>query len=180
MKILAFLSLLTAGLVVTQDMPAPTKPTDQHKWLHQLVGEWDVTIEAMGEGGGEGQQMESSESMRKLGELWVIGEGKAAAGGNEFRSMLTLGYDPAQKSFVGSWIDTVQTRMWVYRGSLDEEQKVLTLEAEGPSFSDPTKTTDYRDVIELKGPDHRTLTSSARGDDGEWITFMRADYRRTK
>jgi hypothetical protein len=122
--------------------------------------------------------LESSESVRKLGELWVIGEGKAAYGGTEFRSMITLGYDPAEKAFVGSWIDTIQTRMWTYRGSLDEQKKVLTLEAKGPSLTDPEKTTDYRDVIEMESPDHRTLTSSVRGDDGEWATFMRADYRR--
>ena len=178
MKILALLFVLTAGLVVTQDMPAPAKPTDQHKWLHQLVGDWDVTIEAMGEAGGEGQKMESSESVRKLGELWVIGEGKATFGGTEFRSMITLGFDPAEKAFVGSWIDTVQTHMWTYRGKLDEQKKVLTLEAKGPSFTNPGTMADYRDVIEMKSPDHRTLTSSVRGEDGEWVTFMRADYRR--
>jgi hypothetical protein len=74
----------------------------------------------------------------------------------------------------------VQTHLWVYEGRLDEERKVLTLEAEGPAFGEPGKTASYRDVIRVEGPDHKVLTSSMQVEDGDWVTFLRADYRRRK
>jgi hypothetical protein len=68
--------------------------------------------------------------------------------------------------------------LWTYVGKLDEGKKALTLAAEGPSHADPTKTAKYRDVIELKSADHRTLTSSVLGEDGTWTTYLTAAYRR--
>jgi len=55
---------------------------------------------------------------------------------------------------------------------------VLTLEAEGPDMAGAGKMAKYRDVIELKTPDHRVLTSHMLGDDGVWHQFMTAHYRR--
>ncbi|MDP8924634.1 MAG: DUF1579 domain-containing protein, partial [Chloroflexota bacterium] len=53
-----------------------------------------------------------------------------------------------------------------------------TLEADGPSFTDPSAMAKYRDVVELVSDDHRVLRSSVLGDDGEWHEFMTAHYRR--
>jgi hypothetical protein len=44
----------------------------------------------------------------------------------------------------------------------------------------PGKLARYQDVIEIKGADHRILTSRCLGDDGQWREFMKADYWRTK
>lgn len=38
----------------------------------------------------------------------------------------------------------------------------------------------YKDVIELKGDDHRLLTSHLLHDGGAWRRFMTAHYRRNK
>ena len=71
------------------------------------------------------------------------------------------------------------TCLWVYDGSLDAEEKVLTLNAEGPSCADDGKFVRYQDVIEVKSDDHRVMTSHSLGDDGKWHSFMTANYRRT-
>jgi Protein of unknown function (DUF1579) len=42
----------------------------------------------------------------------------------------------------------------------------------------PGKTTQYQDTIEFKSDDHRTLTARMLDDDGKWVQFMTADYRR--
>ena len=178
MKILAFALLLPLVASVPQDPPAPAQPTEQHRWLHQLVGQWTATAEASMGPGLPSMKMESSETVRSIGGLWIQGEGAATMNGKPFTWVVTLGYDEAKKAFVGNWIDTMATHMWVYRGTLDEAKKVLTLEAEGPSFTDPTKSAKYRDVIELKDKDHRTWTSSFLGDDGKWTSFMTAHFQR--
>jgi hypothetical protein len=57
---------------------------------------------------------------------------------------------------------------------------VLTLSAEGPVFGEEGKMAMYHDIIEIINPDHRTLKSEMLGDDGAWVTFMTAHYRRKK
>jgi len=159
-------------------VPAPR--VDEHAWLQQLVGEWTMKSETTMGPGQDPIHMESTESVRSIGGLWVIAEGKATFNGMSFTSLLTLGYDPEQKAYVGTWIDTLQTHLWTYRGELDAAKRVLSLSAEGPSFDDPSKLAKYRDAIELVSADHKVLTSSVMNDDGTWTTFLRADYRRKK
>jgi hypothetical protein len=72
----------------------------------------------------------------------------------------------------------MMTYLWVYDGSLDASGKVLTLYAEGPDFAAEGKMAKYRDVIEFKSDDHRTLTSHMLGDDGQWHEFIQAHHRR--
>ena len=182
MKALFLCSLLaisSVGASSVQDMPA-VELTPEHKWLKQLVGEWEVKAEATMAPGTEPIRMKSTEKMRAIGDLWVLGESTMDLGGTPQTSLLTIGFDPNQKAFVGTWVDTMQAHLWVYRGSLDEAKKKLTLAAEGPAFGDATKTAKYHDVIELVSPDHKVLTSSILGEDGKWTTFMRADYHRKK
>ena len=179
MKTIALVALFTVTTIAVQD-PQPDAPEPQHKWLQQLVGEWKVTTEASMGPGTEPMKMESTERVRAIGDLWVLAEGTADFAGKPFTSLMTVGYDPKQKAFVGTWVDSMHAHLWTYTGSLDEAKKVLTLSAEGPAFDDPTKTAKYRDAIEIVSKDHKRLTSSMLVADGKWETFMRADYTRTK
>ncbi len=101
-------------------------------------------------------------------------------GGDMATMLITLGYDPQNKRFVGTWIGSTMTWLCVYDGSLDAAEKVLTLEAEGPDFVVEGKLAKYRDVVEWKSDDHRVLTSHVLGDDETWNQFMTAHYRRKK
>ena len=56
-------------------------------------------------------------------------------GGGPATTLMTLGYDPEKKRFVGTWIGSMMTHLWIYDGALDAAGKVLTLDAEGPSFA---------------------------------------------
>jgi Protein of unknown function (DUF1579) len=81
---------------------------------------------------------------------------------------------------VGTFIRSMMTHLWVYDGELDRAGNKLTLDAEGPSFTEGGKPAKYRDAIEFKSDDHRVLTSHVLGDDGQWHGFMTAHYRRSK
>jgi hypothetical protein len=153
----------------------------EHQWLQRLVGEWTYETEAATEPGKPPEKLAGTESVRSMGGVWVLCEGSCEMpGGGTATTLMTLGYDPQKKRYVGTFIGSMMTYLWVYDGSLDAAEKVLTLEAEGPSFVAEGKLTKYKDAIELKSDDHRVLTSRALGDDGEWREFMKASYRRKK
>jgi hypothetical protein len=62
--------------------------------------------------------------------------------GGAATTMMTLGYDPHRKRYVGTWIGSMMTHLWVYGCELDASERVLTLNAEGPSvnFRSPRST----------------------------------------
>jgi hypothetical protein len=93
---------------------------------------------------------------------------------------MTLGYDTAKKCFVGTFIGSMMTNLWVYDGALDSTRTKLALDAEGPSLSGDGTMAKYQDTIEIKDANHRVLSSSVLGPDGKWQHFMTANYRRKK
>ena len=157
------------------------EPHAMHRWLQQLLGDW--TCESLADmGPGEPPaHSRGTEQVRALGGLWVLcdGAGSMPGGGGEARMLMTLGYDPDQQAFVGTWVGSMMTHMWVYRGTLDADQKVLTQETEGPSFKADGATMRYRDVITVVSANERTLTSFGQQPDGSWKQFMQAKYTRT-
>lgn len=156
-------------------------PQKEHQWLQQLLGEWTFETEAMMEPGKPPEKFAGSERVRSLGELWVLCEGQGEMpGGGTATTLMTLGYDPARKRFVGTFIGSMMTHLWAYDGALDPSGKVLTLDTEGPSFAGDGKMAKYQDVIEIKSADHRVLSSRVLGEDGKWQGFMTANYRRRK
>lgn len=156
-------------------------PQKEHEWLHKLMGNWSFESECIGEPGQPAEKHRGTETVKSLGGLWIVGESQGdMPGGGIAKMMITLGFDPQRNRFVGTWVGSMMTHLWVYEGELDAAGRVLTLNAEGPSFTDPGTRAKYQDIIELKSDDHRTLSSRALGDDGEWKHFMTAHYRRTK
>src|SRR4051812_41313590 len=132
------------------------EPQKEHQWLQKFVGEWTTEAEAIMEPGKPPMKFAGTDSVRTLGGLWVVCEGRSEMpGGGTGNTILTLGYDPVRKRFVGTFVGSMMTHQWVYDGELDAADKVLTLDTEGPSFTDPKKLVKYKDVMEFKADDHR-------------------------
>jgi len=155
------------------------EPQKEHAWLQQFVGEWTYEHEALMGPDQPPMKATGTESVRSVGDFWVVGESRGTMpDGGPATMIITLGYDPHKGRFVGTFIGSMMTHLWVYDGELDATGRILTLEADGPSWTDPGKTAKYRDVVEAVSDDHRLLKSSVLGDDGAWHEFMVAHYRR--
>ncbi|MGH8579489.1 MAG: DUF1579 domain-containing protein [Gammaproteobacteria bacterium] len=100
-------------------------------------------------------------------------------GGGTAATLMTLGYDPAKQRYVGTFVGSIMTDLWIYDDGIADE-KILTLNAQGPSCTGDGKLVKYQDQIEIKCDDHRVMTSHMLGNDGKWTGFMRANYRRKK
>lgn len=156
-------------------------PQQEHRWLQKFVGEWNFEVEAFMQPGQPPERFKGRERVRSLGGFWILGEGEGEMpGGGVATTLLTLGYDPPKQRFVGTWVGSMMTHLWIYNGALDAAQKILTLDTEGPDMSGAEALAKFRDVFEVRSDDHRILTSHMLGADGAWYSFMTANYRRTK
>jgi Protein of unknown function (DUF1579) len=155
------------------------EPQTQHLWLQKLVGEWIVESECSMGADQPPTKNSGREIVRSLGNLWTIGEGTVdTPSGGSCDSIMTLGYDPQAKRFVGTFIASVMTHLWPYDGQLDSTSKILTLNSVGPSFSGDGTMAKYQDIIEFITDDHRTLSARVLDVNGVWRQFMTAHYRR--
>ncbi len=154
------------------------QPQKEHQWLDRFFGEWTYESEYSMGPDQPPSKSKGFEVVRSLGGLWTIGEGEGEMpDGGTGKTLMTLGYNPQSDRYIGTFIGSMMTHLWIYNGSLDATEKVLTLDTEGPNFSQSVMA-KYKDIIEFVSNDHRVLTSQILGDDGNWLQFMTAHYRR--
>jgi hypothetical protein len=155
-------------------------PQKEHEWLMQLVGEWTYEGECAMGSDQPMMKFNGRETIRSLGGLWILIEGEGdTPDGSKAQMMITLGFDPDTSRYVGTFISSMGGFLWHYDGAVDAAGKVLTLDAEGPTF-DGKGMAKYQDIIEILSPDHHTLSSQILGEDGKWTRFMTTHYRRSK
>lgn len=153
----------------------PTEPTTEHIWLKRLVGAWNMEYPSHD---GEGT-MKGTETVRALGDLWVICEGRTQMpDGTPGGTVMSLGYDAGAGKVVGSWIGSMMTYMWVYEGHLDAASDRLTLATRGPAFDEAGGIAEYQDIITFEGEDSRVLESRVRRADGTWHDLFTVRYTR--
>src|SRR2546425_6168325 len=101
------------------------EPQQEHHWLQQLVGEWVFENEcSMGPDQPPGK-FTGAETVRTLGGIWVLCEGRGEMpGGGIAISVMTLGYDPSKKRYLGTFVASMMTHLWQYDGALDAAGKV--------------------------------------------------------
>lgn len=180
LSLLLILALAGPRPAHSQEPFQPAQPTDSHKWLQQLIGDWETTARTEPAPGQPAFECQGKESTRAIGALWVVSQGEAASMGIAVESLFTLGYDPRTEKFVGTWVDSMFNHMWQYEGSLDESGRVLTLLTKGPSFTNPEATASYKEVLELKDADHKVFTSYMQLDNGEWLKLVTVTGTRTR
>lgn len=144
----------------------------EHRWLHQLLGQWTWASEAV-PGQDHGHHHRGTEEGRPVGDIWV----ELAGAGDYGISRMTIGFEPVRGRFWGTWVGGMMNHLWVYDGALQEDGKTLVLEATGPAF-DGNGMALYRDVVQVIGPEERTLQAFVQGADGAWTHFMTTHYRR--
>ncbi len=150
-------------------MQAP-EPTPEHRWLSRLLGEWTYTTEPVP--GMPPYEMTGSESVRGVGDLWVQCVSQGGGGTNQ----MTLGFEPRTGRFVGTFLGSMGTHLWVYDGQREGDR--LLLESVGPSFSGDGAMARYRDEIELVSEDERVLRAFVEDGKGGWTPIMQMRYRR--
>lgn len=154
------------------------KPQSEHAWYNSLLGHWEFEHECV-----SGPDLPPTKSRGKLkatsmGGLWVLLDCSGdAPDGSPWTSQFTLGFDPVRGKFVGTFIASMMTHLWIYEGELEPDGRTLVMNVEGPRF-DGKGTAHYQDCFEVVNQDHWILRSRIKGDDGQWIPFMEGHHHR--
>ncbi|MCA9287780.1 MAG: DUF1579 domain-containing protein [Phycisphaerales bacterium] len=168
---------------MSQDPPLDCnpKPLPQHEWLRRFVGTWSYEHECVMKPGDPPMRATGRETVRAVGDLWLHMEGAGdVPTGGSMTYICLLGYDPDRQRFVGSWVCSAMTSMFIYEGAMDADGVTLPLNTTGPDITDPSKLATYQDVHELHRDDTRRMHSQMRMPDGSWNRFMTAVYQRVR
>ncbi len=180
--VVLFIALFAAvaTAVSKQDTHAAPELSPQQKWLKQLVGEWDTQYKMYMQQDQPPMESDGSDSVRALGDHWILAEMESTFMDAPIGGMLSIGYNGQKEHFNATWMDTMSGHLWVYEGALNDAGDALMLRTEGPSMEGPDKTARYREVITIKDKNHRTFTSHIEQEDGTWMKILEAEYTRKK
>jgi len=152
-------------------------PQQEHQWLDQLVGLWRLEHDCQMPDGNR-STTHGTMTCRSLGGMWLICESSGSSPkGGAWSSIMTLGFDPAQNQYVGTFVGSMMANIWPYRGIVDASGRRLPLESEGPKF-DGSGIGRYRDTIEIVDADTWLFTSEFQSDDGKWQQFLSGKHTR--
>jgi hypothetical protein len=157
-------------------MEAP-KPGPEHKILADDVGTWDATVEMWMAPGAAPVVSKGVEKVRMLGGFWQVSDFEGTFMGQPFQGLGQVGYDPAKKKYVSTWIDTWSTAFSNGEATYDSAAKTMTGAMEMPGQDG--KLTKVKETTVWKG-DTRVFTMSAPGPDGKEVPTMRITYTRRK
>ena len=125
---------------------------------------------------GKSIKIKGNASGRSLGGFWNILENRGEFMGAPFTGIMTLGYDAEKKKYVGTWVDSMNSSLWKYEGTVDASGKILTLDSEG-LCPKTNKMAKFQQKIELAGKDSWIFTSAVE-DNGKMVQFMKIVYTR--
>lgn len=126
--VLAALGIAFAALRPAQDVP---QPAPEHAELLEGVGEWEGTLSMMVPGM-PSDGIPCTETVSAVGGFWTTSKFTCDFGGAPFVGAGSLGFDSARGLWVGTWIDSMTTRLTVMEGKVDPKTQALVMRYTGP------------------------------------------------
>jgi hypothetical protein len=161
-----------------QQQPGLPQATDAHKLLHKDVGTWDATMKIWMQEDGEPLESKGSETNELLpGGMWLISRYNGDFAGMPFTGVGTVGYDPVEKKYIGTWVDTISPHLTILKGDYDPETKTMTTTAEGRDF-ESGEVMQSRHVSRYLDDNTRTFEMHAKDRGGKERKIMEIAYKR--
>jgi hypothetical protein len=168
-------SLLALAVPALAQMPPTPTPGPEHAMLKKDVGTWDATVEMFMAPGAPPAVSKGTETVTMMGGFWQLTEFRSEMMGEPFEGRGTMGYDPAKKKFVGTWVDTMAPAHYTVEGTYDAATKTLTGWMDGPDQTGVVTKT--KETTEWKDADTRVFTMYA--PDGK-APVMKITYKRRR
>lgn len=128
-----------------------------HRWLGQLVGEWETTTRLWwtGEGGGESMSSKGQATISwQVKDKWLQLRSEGKLMGTPLQSFGLQGYDNFKNKFVAIGYDSMSTALYRFEGTLDKSGKTLRLwgTVDEPMTGEHDKMAMH--VTRIKDPDN--------------------------
>jgi hypothetical protein len=114
-----------------------------------------------------------------LGGFWLATEYKGEMMGKPFTGRGTMGYDQHKQKYVGTWIDSIASGLYLSEGTADASGKVWTMVAQGYCDNEGRSIT-MKQIYEIKDEDTWTLSFLTPNPDGKEMTTGTIEYKRRK
>jgi hypothetical protein len=178
--VLAVAILAPGSPTSAQEEQSSPQPTAEHELLQKDVGTWDADIKIWTEPDADPMESKGSEKSELLGNgMWLVSHFEGTIAGMPFEGAGAFGYDPTEKKYVGTWVDTMSPYLLTIKGDYDAGAKTMTSMAEG---RDPAtvEVSVSKMVSRYIDDDTRTFEIQMKGDDGEYRKMMEIVYKRAK
>jgi len=137
------------------------------------VGVWLAAVEVRPFPGAEPQTSEGAMTCRMCGP-WLVTDFKNESSGFEGHGI--YGWDPAKKTYVGTWVDSMRRSLVLMTGAWDSKARAMTFAGE---MNKPDGTPmKWREITEKPDDTSRVFRTLVRLPDGSEHTMMTARYRR--
>jgi hypothetical protein len=175
----AGLLLLIAGRgALAQEQEWMVKPTKEHELLKRDVGTWDATVKIWPMEGAQAMESKGTETNELLtGGLWLVTRFEGEAGGMPFTGVGTTGYDPVEKKYVGTWVDSMTPHLMISKFNYDADAKTWTGTAEG---RDAVTGQPYtaKMIGRYVDDDNRVFEMHMPGEGGKYWKMLEITYKR--
>jgi hypothetical protein len=168
-------ALLTLPKVLAQE--ATSRLTPQHELLKHDVGTWDTEINIWPGPGAEPIASEGRETSRLLsGGLWLETRFEGTMANARCVGVGTWGYDPLEKKYVGTWVDSMTPHITHISGTYDPATKTMTHTSVGRDPASGDKF-ERRSTLRYMDDGTRRVEAYATGPDGQKWKMMEVTYR---
>ena len=159
-----------------QAVPAPPSlTTPEHALLAKFVGTWDAAGKFWM---GSPEPVTSKGVDRSVlsgGGLWLVTDYDADFMGSPFWGHGVMGYDPAKKAYVSTWVDSMSTYVATGEGKIDASGAlVMSIDM----VNENGETVKHREVCRFNADGTRTFTMYSPGPDGKEQRVMEIVYSR--
>lgn len=159
---------------------AQIQPTAEHELLKAMVGEWNAKMKLYHTPGAEPEVTECTETVELLpGGMWVTSRFEGKIMGMPFSGIGTSGYDPTEKKYIGTWVDSMSPYMQTIKGDYDAKTKTMTSISTSRNPLNGEEIT-YKEIGREIDDDTRTFEMHMPNEKGEYVKMMEIEYTRKK
>jgi hypothetical protein len=171
--------VMLVGVASAQEAMSPAA-TQEHAVLKNDVGTWDATMKIYSVPGEEPAVSEATETNELLpGGIWLLSNFEGEIMGMPFSGHGVTGYDPVEKKYVGTWVDSMSPNMMRMEAEYDPATKTMTGYGEGrdPASGEMIKNKQISRTID---DDTRTFEMLMPDGEGGYQKMMEVEYTRRK
>jgi hypothetical protein len=157
---------------------AGAKPalSPEHQRLAAWAGTWDTKDKARPQPEAPFSESNGMHTVRlEMNGTWLVSDLLTTLFGVPYKAHMQIGFDPRQRKYVGTLIQSVTPELTLMEGTHDEKSKVLTMTYDAPDPASGT-TQKLRATWEITGEKTAVMRLYQTAPGGKEFVFLEKAY----